>query len=489
MSLQRAFTTIELLVVIAIAVLATPRLPGQDGFTDDEDIKSFLHNHFDGRKTGMVIGLVDEHGSRIFGGGGLDNGTGRQMDGDTVFEIGSISKTFTTLLLEGMVERGEMKLDDPVSTYLPGSVNLPSRDGKEVTLLELATHTSGLPRDVKGVKSPNPHNPFDYTPGQLYAYLSSYKLTRNPGAKFEYSNLGMGLLGLAITLKSGTDYESLVVDRICNPLGMNDTRVTLTPELKERLAAGHDASGKRVPNYDFVNHGMPGCGALRSTANDLLKYVSAQIGLTQSSLTPLMERTHIIRYTNAPTLVDGATSGRVAMPWLDSGQSEQTGMDLLGHAGGTAGYSAFIGFDLKHRRGVVLLFNEQDGGGGIHAQPLGWLLLEGVRLTPQIVANLFPPSNGELVGVGVKLDFDHEARAFRIGAVFPNTPASQAGLSAGLFVQKVDGVPTKGISDVLLPCLIRGKPGTIVRLALEDPKRSETNTVELIRQKFEPPKQ
>ena len=487
MILKHAFFPIKLSVVVA--VLAAFPLFGQDGFTDDDSIKAFLHNQFDGKKAGMVIGLVDKHGSKIFGAGRLDNGTKQTVDGDTVFEIGSITKTFTTLLLEDMVKRGEMNLDDPVSKYLPASVKMPSRDGKEITLLELATHTSGLPRDVKNVESPNPHNPFDYTPVQLYAFLSSYKLTRDPGAKFEYSNLGMGLLGLAITLKSGTDYESLVIDRICNSLGMNDTRATLTPELKERLAAGHDASGKRVANFDFLNQAMPGCGALRSTARDLLKYVSAQIGLTQSSLTPLMEKTHVIQYTNAPGLVDEVTYDRVALPWLDTGQSEQTGMDLLGHAGGTAGYTAFIGFDSQHHRGVVVLFNEQDGGGGIHAQPLGWLLLEGVRLTPQILANLFPPVNGELVGVGVKLDFDHEAHAFRIGAVFPNTPASRAGLSAGPFVQKVDGMPTKGISGVLLPCLIRGKPGTTVQLELADPKRNETNTVVLIRQKFAIPKQ
>ena len=487
MNSQRAITLIEMLAAIAIAVLTASPLLAQDGFTDDQDIKSFLHNQFDGRKTGMVIGLVDEHGSRIFSAGGLDNGTKQTVDGDTVFEIGSITKTFTTLLLEDMVKRGEMNLDDPVSKYLPASVKMPSRNGKEITLLELATHTSGLPRDVKGIKSPNPDNPFDYTAGQLYAYLSSYQLTRDPGAKFEYSNLGMGLLGLAITLKSGTDYESLVVNRICNPLGMNDTRATLTPRLKERLAVGHDESGKRAANYDFPHQAMSGCGALRSTAKNLLKYVSAEAGLTQSRLAPLINETHVIRYTNALDPVNG-DFGNMAMPWVDSGQSEQTGLDLLGHAGGTAGYSAFIGFDLKNQRGVVVLFNEQGGDGGIHGQPLGWLLLEGVRLTPQIVAVLFPPRDGEIVGVGVKLDFDHEAHKFRIGGVFPNTPASRAGLTSGLFVQKVDGVPTAGMSNILLPCLIRGEPGTRVRLELLDAKRNETSTVELVRQKFTPPK-
>jgi CubicO group peptidase (beta-lactamase class C family) len=141
------------------------------------------------------------------------------------------------------------------------------------------------------------------------------------------------------------------------------------------LAKGHNASGKIVPNWNF--DALAGCGALHSTANDLLKYVSAEIG--QTSLTPLMEKTQAIRHTNASGL-DGAPVffGRTALPWVDEGQSEQTGMNLLGHAGGTGGYSAFIGFDKQHRRGVVILFNEQDGGGGIHSQTLGWLLLGAV---------------------------------------------------------------------------------------------------------------
>src|SRR5262245_37792574 len=97
-------------------------------------IQSFLHENFDGKNYGMVIGLVDEHGSHISSAGKLDNGTDKEVDGDTVFEIGSITKTFTTLLLQDMVARGEMRLDDPVSKYLPDSVKIPSRDDKVITL-------------------------------------------------------------------------------------------------------------------------------------------------------------------------------------------------------------------------------------------------------------------------------------------------------------------------------------------------------------------
>ncbi|HTA30534.1 MAG TPA: serine hydrolase [Candidatus Cybelea sp.] len=470
-----------------VALLAR-QLPvaAQSTFSGDPDIKAFLHENFDGKNVGMVVGLADEHGSRIFGAGRPDNGTSQEVDGDTVFEIGSITKTFTTLLLQDMVGRGEMKMDDPVSKYLPDSVKMPTRNGRQITLLNLAAQDSGLPFNPGNLSSGK--NPFaDYTAEKLYAFLSCYTLTNEPGKKFEYSNLGMGLLGHVIALKADTNYESLVVDRICKPLHMDSTGITLTPELKARLAKGHNASGKSVPNWDF--DALAGCGALHSTANDLLKYVSAEIG--QSSLTPLMEKTQVIRHTNASGL-NGLPMifGNTAIPWVDEGQSAQTGMELLGHAGGTGGYSAFIGFDRQHRRGVVVLFNQQDGAQGrVNSRKLGWLLLEGVRLTPQITSNLFPANMGDLAGIGVSLGFDQPTRTLRVDAVLPNTPASQAGLTAGLMVLKIDDIPTAGKSTDLCACYIRGKAGTKVQLELVNPERKETNTVELTRQKFTLPKQ
>jgi CubicO group peptidase (beta-lactamase class C family) len=471
-------TTVRVFCLSAFLFAVQFSVAAQDGSTDDAAIQTFLHDTFARKNVGMVIGLVDEHGSRVFGAGKLDNGTDQEVNGDTVFEIGSITKTFTTLLLQDMVERGEMKLDDPVSKYLPKSVKMPTHGGKEITLLNLAAQDSGLPFNANNLSLAE--NPFaDYTAGKLYDFLAGYTLTNDPGAKFKYSNLGMGLLGHVITLKAGTNYESLVVNRICRPLHMDSTCITLTPELKTRLARGHNASGKTVANWDFQV--LAGCGALRSTANDLLKYVSANLGAMQSSVTPLLEKTHVIRHRG------DSVFGDTAMPWVDRRQSEQTGMELLGHAGGTAGYSAFIGFDRQHRRGVVVLFNQQEGTGSLHSETLGWLLLEGAQLTPQITAGLFPRA-GEIVGVGMKLRFDQPTRTIRIESVFSNTPASQAGLPAGLIMRKIDDIPVAGKSLDWCASLIRGKAGTKVRLELIKPERNETNTVELTRQKFAMPR-
>src|SRR5207248_6095939 len=133
---------------------------------------------------GMVIGLVDERGSRVLAGGKLDNGTRQEVNGDTVFEIGSVTKTFTPLLLVDMVERGEVKLDDPIAKYLPESVKVPARNGKEITLLDLVTHTAGLPRDPDNLTPTRglPENPFaEYGLERLYAFLRSFTLSRDPG--------------------------------------------------------------------------------------------------------------------------------------------------------------------------------------------------------------------------------------------------------------------------------------------------------------------
>jgi serine-type D-Ala-D-Ala carboxypeptidase/endopeptidase len=436
----------------------------------DDSIRTFLHDIFDHKNVGMVIGIVDEHGNRIFSAGSMDNGTDQELNGETIFEIGSITKTFTTLLLQDMVERNDMALDDPVAKYLPQSVKIPTHNGKEITLFDLAAQTSGLPMNPNNL-SHGENNYSDYTAEQLYEFLSGCTLSHDPGTKFEYSNTGMGLLGHVISLKAGMDYESLVVERICRPLDMQSTRITLTPELKNHLAIGHDKSGKPVGNWNFQV--LAGTGAIRSTANDMLKYVAANLGLTQSNLTPLMEKTHVIRHRDSPDF------GNTAMPWVDQGVYNPPGMELLGHAGGTAGYSAFIGFDKHNRRGVVVLANQQ---GRFSSSSIGWRILQHARLSGKDIASMMPIR--WRVGIGTGLEIDEKTHTLRITKILPNSPASQAGLSTGLIVQKIDDAPTAGKSLAECTSFIRGAADTKVRLELVDLQQKHTSTVELTRQRY-----
>jgi hypothetical protein len=179
----------------------------------------------------------------------------------------------------------------------------------------------------------------------LYAFLSHHKLTRGPGTAEEYSNLGFQLLGQVIALKAGTNYETLVRERICRPLGMESTQITLTPELKSRLAIGHALPGGRV-GRDYFEF-LPGAGGLLSTANDLNKFVSAYSGLSPSPLSSLMHKAEAFH-----ALEDGA---KRRLAW----GSENT---LFTHNGGTWGYMTILGFDTKNRRGVIVLSNCRSGG-------------------------------------------------------------------------------------------------------------------------------
>jgi CubicO group peptidase (beta-lactamase class C family) len=144
---------------------------------------------------------VDEHGSTVIPWGKLGNGTGQDVNGDSVFSVGSVSKTFTTLLLIDMVDRGEMKPEDPVAKYLPKSVKIPTRGAKQITLLDLATHTAGFPVNPDNMSGKDDKERYKtYSIEKMYAFLSSYALSRDPGTEFEYSNVSMALLGHVIEL-------------------------------------------------------------------------------------------------------------------------------------------------------------------------------------------------------------------------------------------------------------------------------------------------
>jgi serine-type D-Ala-D-Ala carboxypeptidase/endopeptidase len=462
-------------------ILLVPRVAAAAEDNADDSIKRFLHENFDAKNAGMVVGLVDEHGPRVFSAGKLDNGTAQDVTGDTVFGIGSVTKTFTVLLLQDMVERGEMKLDDSVGKYLPASVKIASWQGKQMTLLDLATHTSGLPFDADNLnlKDPPGENIFaGYTVEKLYAFLNNHAMRREPGTQFEYSNVGMALLAHVIELRAGATFESLLVERICRPLHMDSTRIAVTPEMQARLATGHGTSEKPLPGWNLGAYA--GAGALRSTANDLLKYVAANVGLTESALTPLMRKTHVIRHTNSPGILPGEAFGNTAMAWKDYGVYQPPGMRLIGHGGGAGGYSAFVGLDLTQRRGVVVLSNQRAAAANTYA--VGWRILQRAPVAGKDVTTLM--ALREHVGLGIALELDARTGAVRITKVFANSPAAHAGVSAGLVVQKIGDVTVAGKSLAECVALMRGDADTEVRLELLDPQRKQVNGVDLVRRKF-----
>jgi D-alanyl-D-alanine-carboxypeptidase/D-alanyl-D-alanine-endopeptidase len=291
-----------------------------------------------------VVGVVESDGRRI-----VTHGP-QAFDGDTVFEIGSITKVFTALLLADMVLRGEVAFSDPVAKWLPPHIRVPARNGRDMTLLDLASHTSGLPRMPSNFKPADPSNPYvDYRAEQLYQFLSSYELPRDIGSQVEYSNVGFGLLAHALALRAGLDYESLVRTRVLDPLGMRLTGVSLSPEMRARLAPGHNGKLERVGNWDLAV--LAGAGALRSTANDMLTFLEATLGTIKSLLRAAM--------TTMLQLPD-AKGRKSPIGWMVvtlDGVFSPDAHHIVWMGGGTAGYRAFLGFDAKARAGVVVLAN------------------------------------------------------------------------------------------------------------------------------------
>jgi len=333
--------------VLLALLLGAPAIARAQGIQIPEDVKANVRARVDnGWSVGIVVAVVDSTGARYFSYGTTAKTGGQPVNERTVYEIGSITKVFTAAALADMVVKGEVTLDDPVQRYLPDSVHVPSRNGKLITLDLLSTQRSGLPRVPNNFAPANPNDPYaDYGTTRMYAFLNGYTLTRDPGESYEYSNLGVGLLGVALARRAGTSYENLVLQRVIRPLNMTDTRVTLTPELRGRLAVGH-AGGHEVSNWDF--DALAGAGAIRSTAQDMAMFVAAAAGLTRTRLDSAFALTELIQFDAGPDM-------RIGLGWHVIGTD--TSM-VYWHNGGTGGYHSFIGFDPHRRIGAVVLSND-----------------------------------------------------------------------------------------------------------------------------------
>ena len=308
----------------------------------------------------IVVGIITPNGTQVYRYGNLSKANSTLVNGNTIFDIASITKVFTTTLLADMVKQGLVKLDDPIEKYLPATVKIPTYNRHKIILEDLATHTSGLPGFPAGWLRNR-----TYTTPQVYNFLSNTQLQSEPGSKANYSDFGMGLLGHILSIRAGVPYAQLVKDRILSVLGMdstgiamNSTAITLSDALKSRLAKGH-IGGKEI-NLEFVPEEIQGAGALYSTANDLLKYLAANIGLIHTSINDIIQATHQIRheYPQAPSLhFSSASNKSLSTSYIDLGWIIDTnqGTEVIQHSGGIDGYSSFVGFNPTKQEGVVLL--------------------------------------------------------------------------------------------------------------------------------------
>lgn len=296
---------------------------------------------------GMIAVLFDESGTRVssFGSSGKQ---GVPLDGNAVFEIMSNTKVLTSLLLADMEARGEVSLSDPVARYLPSSVRLRERGGP-ITLLDLATYTSGLP-NMPGNLPPTwwasaaPMR--DYSQEKLFEFLTAHEPGYTPGTHYEYANLGFGLLGIALANRAGMPYEELLIKRVCAPLRMKHTRITLTREMSRHLVQGHDLGLK--PTELWTWPAMPGAGCVRSTAHDLTRFVKACMGLTRTRLRSALAK---LTQHQRPTALPGTNAG---MGWYITSSADD---QIVWKSGLSMGCNTFMGYSQRRRRGAVLLGN------------------------------------------------------------------------------------------------------------------------------------
>jgi len=296
----------------------------------------------------IAVGLVGDTIEEAFA---CASGAAPVPSRDTIFEIGSITKGFTGLLLADMVRKGEVALDDRASKYSRAGAKLPAFDSREITLRDLVTQTSSLPRLPPGFAPSNARNPYaGFDADALYAALARTTLTRPIGQKPEYSNLGFMWLSEMLARRAGKPYEALLKERVLDPLGMADTGITLSESQRARAATPHAAGYQPTPLWD-VPGDLGGVGALRSCLADMLKLAAALAGRRD---TPLKETIALALEPMRPAEMPGNATGYA---WVTL---ERPGVRVYWHNGGTGGSHAMIAVNPRTRTAAVVLVDSTD---------------------------------------------------------------------------------------------------------------------------------
>ena len=328
--------------------------------TMDKQVDSVARKYIQKANTvGLCIGIIKDGKTTIYKYGETKRRNARLPDGDTFFEIGSITKTFTATLLAYYVNDGQVKLTDPITKYLPDSVAV-NQSLSGITLLNLINHTSGLPSVPDNLKEnmADPFNPYkDYTKELMYAYLKTCRPITKPGEVYAYSNLGVGLLGAILQYVSGKTFNAMVNDIITHPLGMLSTAQYLNPLFSPRFASVYDSGGRETLAWEFDV--LAPCGALRSTVNDLLRYARVNMHPGTDKLGRAIALTHQVTFTK---------DVKIALGWHII---PVNGVSYYFHNGGTYGSNSFLAFNAEKNVAIVVLSNAYEPTDPVGAGILG----------------------------------------------------------------------------------------------------------------------
>jgi CubicO group peptidase (beta-lactamase class C family) len=295
---------------------------------------------------GLSIGLIKGGVISTYNYGETTKGGQQLPTPNTIYEVGSISKTFTATLLAWFVNEGKVSLSDPITKYLPDSVAAnPALKG--ITLVNLSNHTSGLvgiPSNFEAQKGYQESNPYkNYTRDLLFAYLKTCTLRSEPGKKYAYSNLAVGLLGIILERVSGKPYEQLVTEIICKPLGLKSTVQHITPGMATRFAPVYDEKAIQTPAWDF--DALAACGSIRSTITDLLLYAKSNMIPANTKLSKAFELAHQVTFKGEVP---------VGLGWHIITVER---VNYYFHNGGTGGSRSYLAYNPEKGLAIILLSN------------------------------------------------------------------------------------------------------------------------------------
>ena len=360
--------TLTLLFLAVCCEIGMPRASAQN-LTDAWVEKAAAPLIANKTVAGLSIGYIEgKHWGIVHLGAATPEG--KKPDDATVYEIGSLSKLFTSLLLADAVVRGEIDLQAPAAVANPAGIQLPSREGRSIAWLDLSTHRSGLPRLPTNLALTLDDPYRDYDSKKAAAFLKDYELPRLPGATQEYSNLGASVLGYLVAAKAGKSYEQLLQERIAEPLKMTDCTTALSDEQGQRIAAPHDKAGSTMHLWTFAD--LPGAGGVHATLRDMMRFAKAQLAPPPGTFGEAIELAW-----KQQTAAD-ASGTAMGLGWMIAGDEGQTRW----HNGQTGGFHASLFINRQFKSAVVVLCNTGVEAGDLLATQL---IQKSAGLEPQVV--------------------------------------------------------------------------------------------------------
>ncbi len=332
-------------------------------------IESLLKQHVtSGKSPGISVGLINENGIQTFNYGEIEKKSNTEPTTDTVFEIGSMTKTFTAILAVKLQQEGILSLDEPITIFLP-ELKDSAFDKNNITLNHLLTHTSGISEfsfsvfasQMLSIMSTGKSRiaEYEYDTKKFLKYMSTQKLKNSPGNTWMYSNLAFGLAGKVLERITGSSYEQLVKSHVCDVLDMRDTGIDIFESHKHKLATGYSFRNKQTDYWNVP--AIEAAASLRSTTSDMIKFLKASLGLTKTKLSPVFEYCQNTKTTpKIPTSMKlftksvGIFLSTFRIGWF---VFPQENVDVLGHDGGTQGFSSFMCMNLQNQSAAVVLTN------------------------------------------------------------------------------------------------------------------------------------